>query len=296
MHRNSTRSQILYPGLLCLALILFLVPEAEVGRIRGQALSVLSPLLSMCSQSIRRNEPLVASITLSVNSSTTINTDAPTVNHAQELDELRAEKIRMGYEINHLKSALHFPESTKEVSGIPADIIARQILWQEPILALNRGELDGIRLNAGVLHRGAVAGRIVSVGPHVSCMALLTHRGLSISARLVDCRLEGILQGSLEEKDERLCRLAIVGREVQAKIGEQVVTSGYDGVFPPGLWLGVVTSVKKITDVQWELAVRPACKNNAVEIVRVLTVNPPEIPWPAVPVTKRKTVSKAQHK
>jgi cell shape-determining protein MreC len=122
-------------------------------------------------------------------------------------------------------------------------------------------------------------------------MALLTHRGLSVSARLSECRAEGVLHGKAATNDdnaERLCALAIVGRELNTKVGEHVVTSGFDGTFPAGLLLGVVTATKKSSDMQWEVSVRPACDENAIECVQIITVAPPEVPWPAAPVGKKK--------
>jgi rod shape-determining protein MreC len=145
-----------------------------------------------------------------------------------------------------------------------------------------------VRLHAGVLHRGAVVGRIVAVGPHAASMALLTHRGLCLAARLVNCRVEGMLQGAKDEGGERLCRMAVVSRDLPVKVGEQVVTSGLDGTFPAGLWLGVVTAIKKAGDVQWELSVRPACNANAIESVQVLTTLQPEVSWPAMPAPRRR--------
>jgi hypothetical protein len=215
-------------------------------------------------------------------------------------DALRAELVRLRNENALLRNALPSPPPLIEAekdgrrlpcslpAGLGAEVIARKIMWQEPVLALDRGEADGIKLHAGVLCRGAVAGRIISVAPHVCCMALLTHRGMSIAARLVTSRVEGVLQGSAaaDRQDacptggERLCHMAVVGREVYVKPGELVVTSGYDGVFPPGLWLGVAVSAKKSSDVQWEIGVRPACNENAVECVHVLTCATPEAPWP----------------
>jgi cell shape-determining protein MreC len=134
-------------------------------------------------------------------------------------------------------------------------------------------------------------GRIISIGPRASTMALLTHRGLSIAARLSDCRAEGVLHGKVATGDdnaERLCTLAIVGRELNAKPGENVMTSGFDGTFPAGLWLGVVTAAKKTNDMQWEVLVRPACDENAIECVQIITVAPPEVPWPIAPAVRKK--------
>lgn len=304
MRRNPARPHILYLALVLVALLLFLIPEAQVDGMRARALSALSPVLRLAGAAGKTAQPQPALITVAP--AAPPKPPPPIENCSAERDQLLAERLRMLNEIERLRNALPAPSplsakdghtaALKLPAGLGADVIARQVLWQEPILALDRGEADGVRLHAGVLNRGAVVGRIVSVGQHASCMALLTHRGMSIAARLADSRVEGVLQGGAlstasagadaDKKDgegERLCRMAVVGREANAKVGEVVVTSGYDGAFPPGLWLGVVKSVKKKSDVQWEILVQPACNENAVELVHILTVPLPEVPWPAMP-------------
>jgi rod shape-determining protein MreC len=208
-------------------------------------------------------------------------------NHSIEVDQLRAENERLRSELEKLRRAMALIDpAAKLPQGLSAGVIARQNLWVEPMLGLDRGEAEGVRLNAGVLHRGAVLGRIVSVGGHASSVALLTHRGTSLSARLADCRVEGKLEGAQESNGEKLCRMLIVSRDANPKVGESVVTGGYDGIFPPGYLMGVVTAIRKTGDFQWELTVRPACVDSAVEVVHVLTGAPPEVPWPAVPKKK----------
>ncbi|MFH0939153.1 MAG: rod shape-determining protein MreC [Planctomycetota bacterium] len=289
MRRNWNVSQILFPGLLILALTLFLIPEAQVDSLRGQALSALSPILRRC-VGFRHIPPSEAIITVKLepvkNAETENLKSAPDDYECviKDRDELRDALARALCEINRLKgsvAALDLPPS------VAARIILRKVLWEEPLLGLDRGEAEGVRLHAGVLHRGAVVGRIVSVGSHASSLALLTHRGLCITARLAECRIEGVLRGLKADGDERLCRMAVVGRECNAKIGEHVVTSGLDGAFPPGLWLGTVTAVEKNGDMQWSVTTRPACVENAIETVQVLTDKPPEVPWPIMPKGRR---------
>jgi len=304
MRRDYVRSHVLFPGLVLLALLLFMVPGVHVESLRARSLSALSPLLRLSGAAGRNTQPQAALIAVPVTAMPAPPPGAPPENHAAE-DALRAELVRLLYENGLLRSALPAPSplilAEKDgqrhplatPAGLGADVIARKVLWQEPVLALDRGAADGIKLHSGVLHRGAVVGRIISVAPHVSCMALLTHRGMSVAARLVGSRVEGVLQGGPQpyagEEGERLCRMAVVGRDINVKAGEVVVTSGYDGSFPPGLWLGVVVGTKKNGDVQWELAVRPACNENAVECVYIITATMPEVPWPVMP-EGRKTV------
>ncbi len=286
MARSFARSMGLFPALVLIALAMLLLPDITVQRLRGHAISTLSPMLRVCASFRPAQAPVPALIT----SATQDASAPPTENLAPALDQANATIVRLESELGKFRAAQRRNGDARLPTGIAADVIARQVLWQEPLLGIDRGETDGVKLNAGVLFRGAVAGRVVSVGARASCVALVTHRGVSIGARLSDCRVEGILQGapaSADESAERVCRMVIVAKELNAKVGENVVTSGYDGTFPSGLWLGVVSAINKKSDVQWEVQVRPACTLNAIESVQVLTCAPPEVPWPAAPVKRR---------
>jgi cell shape-determining protein MreC len=296
MRRNVGRSHIFYLVLLFAALLLFFVPEQHVSALRGRAVSTISPLLER-TRTLRQPNDLKPALIV-VPSGTPTTTAAPNTaaetekirNDAERADRLQAENIFLRNELNRLLGAM--PGATPPPivhPGLHADVISRRILWQEPILAINRGTAHGVQTHAGVLYRGAVLGRVTDAGAGASTIALITHRGMSVSARLIECRQEGVLQGiAVEEGAERLCRLSLVGRECHAKEGEQVVTSGFDGVFPAGLWIGVVIKVNKIADVQWEVLVRPACDESRVESVQVLTGSTPQVPWPEMPTIKRK--------
>ena len=288
MRRRWSASRILFPVLFILALALFLIPESQVNSLRGQALSAISPALRLCA-GFRHASPSEAIIAVKLEPSNNAESEnaKPSPDDyervVKERDELRDALARALCEIHRLKGSA---KTLNAPTGIAARVILRKVLWEEPLLGLDRGEVDGVRLHAGVLHHGVVVGRIVSVGPHASSLALLTHRGICITARLAECRVEGILRGLKDNGGERLCQMIIVGRECSAKVGEHVVTSGLDGVFPPNLWLGVALSVEKIGDMQWAVITRPACVENALETAQVLNNNPPESSWPTMPKGK----------
>jgi len=292
MRRPSTRSHFLYCGLLCAALLCCLVPQAQVEATRAKAYAMLSPALRVCRLSPSRVEP--AAITTKLETQQIEEAaEAPTgpapEQLAERVDWQTAEILRLRYALNRMRNNSPLPGVNYEIPrGISAEVIARKTLWQEPFLGLDRGEASGIQMHAGVLHRGAVLGRIVATAKDASSMALLTHPGISITARLADCRLEGVLRGARDDNGEQLCKMSIVAKEVPAQTGEHVLTSGYDGAFPAGLWLGDVVEIKKTGDVQWDVIVRPACKENLVETVHVLTGKMPEVPWPSVSTGRKK--------
>jgi len=295
MRRKAGRSHILFLTLLFASLLLFLLPDEQVSSLRGRALSAVAPMLNSVrdwkpTQNLRPASMEIPLPQAATPAAAPVENQMQLAQFAAEIDRLRIEVIRLQSDNRRLQSAVPGASVPPMVHpGLHADVISRRVLWQEPILAINRGSNQGVRMHAPVLHRGAVLGRIADIGPGAATVALTTHRGVSVAARLVDCRQEGVLQGMPGvDGAERLCRLQIVGRECLAKEGEQIVTSGFDGTFPAGLWLGTVIKVTKSADIQWEVTVRPACDESRVESVQVLTIDTPAVPWPDMPVVKRR--------
>ena len=283
------RGTVALPGFIALSMLLLLLPENGTEPLRLGVRAMLQPLLRLTARTPAGAQPLPALMDVRAEGASAaqdlLDSNVPSSNYRAELERANAEIIRLRDLIRKHSNGLLAPEAERdEQPGINADVIARRTIWQEPTLGLNKGTADGARQDAGVMHRGAVVGRIVAAGAHASSMALLTHRGLSIGARLVDSRSEGVLSGCKNnDGSERLCRLQLVTKELKAKVGEQVVTSGLDGCFPAGLWLGTVVSIKKNPDFQWELSVQPARDESNLETVRVLAVQPPNVPWPVLP-------------
>ena len=275
------------PGLILLALALFLLSERQVAALRGLALSAASPVLGLCVR-----HPNVAGSHLVPVASDVVKSAGQGARDAEglaeECDRLKAEVVRLAAENKMLRNALPGGgPATQPSAVVSANVISRKTVWQEELYGLDRGESQGVRKDAAVLYRGVAVGRIVAVGPSASSMALVTHRGMTVTARLAEQRNEGMLQGGSDENGEPRCKMLVVTRDLSVHPGEHVVTAGLDGAFPPGLWLGDVVSARKMTDAQWEVSVRPACKENCIESVQILTGAPPEVPWPSGPAKGR---------
>ncbi len=68
-----------------------------------------------------------------------------------------------------------------------------------------------------------------------------------------------------------MCTLKYVSREAEVKVGEKVVTSGLEGIYPAGLLIGYVTDVKKEEEEMFQLIeVAPSQNLNTVEEVAIL--------------------------
>lgn len=272
---------------LALAALLTLLPGGAVRAMRGHALSALQPLLSMSGAGERPatlstpavfREPAAASGREAV--------PAASQATATAFLELQAQLAWLRDENNALRRQLEAvgaqPGAATDARppGVWARLIARREVFGDALLGLEAGTQDGVREGAGVLYRGAAVGRVVSAGPRACSIAPVTHPGLRVAARLVNARAEGLLSGSSAEDGSPRGVLEVYARELQVQPGEQVVTSGLDGCFPPGHLLGYVKDFKRLDEMRWSLTVLPACDAAATEGLYVLTGAAPEVPWP----------------
>ncbi len=120
-----------------------------------------------------------------------------------------------------------------------ARVIGRDPLPWFRTLTVDRGERDGIRKGMAVLSPQGVVGQIVEVSYTVAQVLVLTDHNSGIDAVVQRSRARGIVQGGLEEG----CQMKYLRRGEDVTVGDRVVTSGLDGIFPKGLIIGEVVDV-----------------------------------------------------
>jgi rod shape-determining protein MreC len=107
-------------------------------------------------------------------------------------------------------------------------------------LVLDQGQQAGVRPGQPVIDERGVLGQITRVFPLTSELTLLTDRDQSIAVQLLRNGLRGVVFG-----DGRALELRFMATNVDIQEGDQAVTSGIDGLYPPGLAVGTVTSVQR---------------------------------------------------
>jgi rod shape-determining protein MreC len=179
-----------------------------------------------------------------------------------ELAQLRAENERLG-------KLLAFARSRPEHRAVGARVIGTRM---DPkglqLVTIDRGADDGVRRMMPVVTAGGVLGRIHTLGPRSADVLLLSDRNSSIAVRVERSRARANVRG---QGAPGPCRLEYALRSDDLIEGDELVTSGTDGVFPHGLPVGQVTRVKRGGHGLYQAAeVLPAVDVNRVEEVAVL--------------------------
>ena len=150
-------------------------------------------------------------------------------------------QYREGYlEGIRLQKLLKLKESLNYQS-IAARVVAKSQTTLIKTILIDKGTTDGLKIGLPVVAEKGVAGRIIESSWHSSRVLLLIDESSKIDASLQEGRNQGILQGG----GAGVCSLKYIPKTETVKVGDVVISSGLSGVFPKGLFLGVVKVADK---------------------------------------------------
>ena len=111
------------------------------------------------------------------------------------------------------------------------------------------------------------------LGPAVRSakVQLLIDRNAAAGALIERSRAQGVVVGTGEER----LRMEYVSEVADVVVGDIVVTSGIDGLYPKGFIIGRVEAVEKTGPAFKRISVRPAVDFLSLEEVLVITTPPP---------------------
>lgn len=140
---------------------------------------------------------------------------------------------------------------------------------------LDRGSRDGIAMGAVVVAPTGLVGRVVALAPHTARVQLLSDRTAAAGVLLPRGGRAAVVHGDESGDVSVLYVPRSASGEVQA--GDEVRTSGTDGVYPRGLLVGTIAEVKQEKPLFLDLPVRLAADPRRQSMVFVL---PPVLPAP----------------
>ena len=191
---------------------------------------------------------------------------------SRRVNELRAENAELSQlkaENERLERLLAFARAKPEHRTVGARIIGTRM---DPkglqLVTIDRGADDGLRRMMPVVTADGVLGRVHTLGGRSADVLLISDRNSSIAVRVERSRARATVRG---QGAPGPCRLEYALRSDDLIEGDQLVTSGTDGVFPRGLPVGQVTRVKRDGFGLYQAAdVLPAVDVNRAEEVAVL--------------------------
>ena len=156
-------------------------------------------------------------------------------------DQMTAEMngARAGRRAGLLRTQIALP-SHPPYRQMAANVIARDSSNWFRRITIDRGTLDGVRLNMPVTTAGGMVGRVISVGPNFAMVQVITDKHAGLGAMLQNSRATGEVRGL----DNARCELKNISTGETVQVGESVVTTGLDRIYPKGLLIGTVERIE----------------------------------------------------
>ncbi|MGB2636937.1 MAG: rod shape-determining protein MreC [Candidatus Acidiferrum sp.] len=201
-------------------------------------------------------------------------------NTVQENEALRIENDALKLTISQLQTRaaeadrlagiLGFKQTHEQVPMVGARVIAASAGTASRTIEVDRGERDGIRRNMAVITPDGAVGKVIEVYRDTAQVLLLTDKDGGAGAMLVDSRTQGVVGGT----GEPMIQMKYVANEDTVSVGEKIVTSGMDKIFPRDIPVGTVVESKAGNTFK-QIRVEPAARLDRLEAVIVLLSQEP---------------------
>ena len=206
----------------------------------------------------------------------------------RENEELR-QALRRTREQNHrlqevalsnqrLRQLLEFQQKTDR-RAVAAEVIGKDPSpWFKTII-IDKGHRDGLTKSMPVVVPEGIVGQVIEVAGIYSKVLLVIDQNSAVDALVQRTRARGIVAGAIDSG----CLFKYVLRKHDVQVGDAVITSGLDGVFPKGLRVGQVSGVvKRTAGIFQEVTVTPYADFETLEEVLVI-LSPPTSPGVETP-------------
>jgi rod shape-determining protein MreC len=209
---------------------------------------------------------------------------------ASENERLTRKLAAMEIELRNAQAAVAENErlreqlKLKEKTGydqVNARVIARDASVWFNTVTISGGSSDGIGLNMPVVTPGGIVGRVIAVSPWTAQVMLITDEKAAAGAIIGKLGESGTLGSVRGLGNSGLVEMRYVSGLQKVSTGDYVMTTGQDGIYPPGLNVGEVVEVKQGTATQpHQIYIKPSARLDQLAEVAVLLYSPPERPAP----------------
>ena len=154
-----------------------------------------------------------------------------------------------------------------ETPMLPSEIVGLDVTpWFRSVL-VDRGRAHGVLAGQPVITAKGVVGLVTRTSPHAAKTMLVLDRQSRIDSVVQRSRGRGVVHGLGTDQLE----FEIVARGADVQLGDVLITSGLDGVYPKGLRIGEVVEVRDPGGSLMQIAIlKPAVDFGRLEQVFVL--------------------------
>lgn len=190
--------------------------------------------------------------------------------------ELRGQMVdydKLKAENEAYKALTNIQEQHPEMSYVSSFVIGRDPLDSFYGFTLDQGSLDGVEVNDAITSDEGYLLGVVTEVDLTSCKVMtILHPSFNAAGVVSRTRDNGIITGSADYAADGLCILSNLARSTLSREGDQVITTGLGGVFPPDVLVGVIKELTPEASGKSTLAViRPGADPRTVRHVFIIT-------------------------
>ena len=187
--------------------------------------------------------------------------------------------VHLEDEIEQLRDTLSLNQTLTGYDVVNATVITRNKSYWYQTLTIDKGKKDGLKKNMVAITKNGLIGKLQNVTNHSSEIKLITaneiNNKVSVSISTKDVDTTAILSGY--DKESNLVLVNGVDSLVDVKKGDVVTTSGLGGMFPRGIYIGVV---EEITNDKYGLSKTLGIKTNQdFNNIHYVTILKEETKW-----------------
>ena len=160
--------------------------------------------------------------------------------------------------------------SSLEVKTTGANVIGAGASAEFRTVTLDKGTSEGLRPDMAVISPAGVVGRVIMPTARASKLQLLIDRNAAAGALVERSRAQGVVVGTGTDR----LRMDYVSGTADLKVGDRVVTSGIDGIYPKGFVIGQIESIERGSGEFSGITVLPAVDFSGLESVLIVLTPP----------------------
>lgn len=154
----------------------------------------------------------------------------------QEIERLRKSEFSINTESTDLNSFI------EQFEYLDAKVINNTTNWLNNYITIDKGFENGIEHGMGVINQHGVVGKVQSVSKHYAVLVSLLHGQVMVSSKIKRTGTVGTTNWA--GQDPQIADLKFIPRHITPLVGDTIVTSGYNAVFPEDVPIGIVQEVK----------------------------------------------------
>ncbi len=204
-----------------------------------------------------------------------------------EVEQLRVQNLQASEamaENERLRTLLGYRQMATQFDMVAARVIGRESATWSRMIVINRGRQDGVDVDMAVVTQSGLVGHVVEAGWNSSKVQLILDPRSSVGTLVqrAESRVAGIVQGDLD--NPTMPQMVNIPKNADVVEGDVIVTSGFGGLYPKGLVVGLISSLQNDAGGLLKIGImEPAVDFQKLEDVMVITASREAPPDPIQP-------------